>query len=82
MFYSNSTERVFCAPCKLYGVTSALVTYGFNNWINSYIINDDDINTEHRECLIKYINRSNISQRVDHDLMTRCQKDVNYRILL
>lgn len=58
LVYSKSTGRVYCAPCKLYGGSTALGSDGFNDWKNSHIIQDHDNNAEHRECLRKYLARS------------------------
>lgn len=78
LVYSKSTGYVYCAPCKLYGGTTALATCGFNDWKNSHKIQEHDNSLEHRECVNKYLTRMNAHQRIDAKLLEQHQVEVKY----
>lgn len=78
LVYSKSTGHVYCAPCKLYGGSTALESDGFNDWKNSDTIQDHDNIAEYRKCLRKYLARGNVLNRVDKKLMMQYQEELQY----
>lgn len=56
--YSNSSGKVYCVPCKLFGSASNPFSTGFNDWKHSEKISDHENSTLHKENTRLFVNQS------------------------
>lgn len=82
LIYSESKCSVFCAPCLLFGdhnQSSFSSKDGFNDWKNTTMrVEKHENSREHKECVLKLKERSNVLMRVDRELTAQLDEEISY----
>lgn len=56
--YSNTSGKVYCIPCKLFGTANNPFSAGFNDWKHSEKISDHENSALHKKNTSIIVNRS------------------------
>ncbi|XP_031336280.1 zinc finger MYM-type protein 1-like [Photinus pyralis] len=83
IMYSPSVGSIYCFVCKLFAVkgVSAFAHQGFSNWgkaEESTLSHENSI--EHRDSMFLFLNRTNLSCRIDKSLIDQFNKESEYWI--
>lgn len=79
LLYSNSTGKLFCIPCKLFGKISGNFSVGFNDWKHAEQITVHENSTLHKESTRIYVNRLNSKQEYFQNYsLIEMTKNINY----
>lgn len=81
LIYSPSKKSLYCFPCRLFStVTNAFSsTEGYNNWRHVLrTVKEHENGQTHRQCMITLITRSKNLGRLDTDLISQYESEVNY----
>lgn len=80
LVYSQSQGSLYCAPCMLFEGQSGFASkLGFNDWIHAaQRISEHENSFSHRDCVIKLKTRANELSRIDKQLVTVFEQEVQY----
>jgi len=80
--YSNSTGKIYCAPCRLFNDTNSVNTFanfGFCNWKKcEEKLRQHENSINHKNCVIKMKYRGNKLGRIDSQLILQVETEIKY----
>ena len=82
LVYSPSTAKMYCAPCRLFGVGGtgdSQFAHGFNDWKNAESrVSHHEKATGHMNCLIALKQRANFAGRIDLKITQQMEEEIKY----
>lgn len=72
--YSNSTGKIYCGLCRLFGSKSVLATVGFSHWKKGEekILHHENSIT-HKTCVVNMSQRGSVVARIDKQLVLQVE---------
>lgn len=79
LMYSESSGKLFCIPCQLFGGISKLAKGGFDDWKhgNEYLKSHEN-SSDHKTCVLAMKKRMTIAERIDSQLLIQAQDEEKY----
>lgn len=80
LIYSESTGKLFCVPCQLFGGTTILAKEGFDDWKHGDSLKKHENSSEHKSCMLamKTRARSSGSGNVSLQLFSQVEDEKLY----
>ncbi|XP_025191154.1 zinc finger MYM-type protein 1-like [Melanaphis sacchari] len=82
LIYSEITGKVFCGPCRLFQEINNdlyLASEGYNDWRSaSARLKEHENSSCHKTCVVKLMDRGNVTQRIDSKLMEQVNQEKIY----
>jgi len=78
MIYSQTSGKIFCMYCKLFGDKENRFYKGFKDWKHEERIAQHEISSSHQKSVGLFLTRSRIEGRVDTALEIQFHEEKNY----
>lgn len=79
LMYSESSGKLFCIPCQLFGRISKLAKEGFDDWKHgSDYLKSHENSSDHKSCVLVMKRRMTTAGRIDSQIMIQLEDEKSY----